>query len=79
MAFTAEATGSELIIRVEDGMTATGATRYANLNYRSVKADATDNKTRPTEPSSGKICKIYYQYYRLGNMDNAIIEFTERD
>jgi hypothetical protein len=46
MAVTAEALSSEFILRVEDGMTATGATRYANLTYRNVKAEATDNDVK---------------------------------
>lgn len=46
MAVTAEPVGSEFIIRVEDGMTATGATRYANLTYRNIKADSTDNDVK---------------------------------
>ncbi len=46
MAVTAEPTSSELIIRVEDGLTSTGATRYKNLTYRNIKANATDNDVK---------------------------------
>ncbi len=54
MAVTAEAVGSEFIIRVEDGMTATGATRYANRIYRNVKADATDNDVKDIADQLGE-------------------------
>ena len=53
MAVTAEPTGSELIIRVEDGMTSTGATRYKNLAYRNIKADATDNDVKAAADQLG--------------------------
>lgn len=46
MAVNAEPTGSELVIRVEDGVTSTGATRYRNLTYRNIKAGATDNDVK---------------------------------
>jgi len=46
MAVNAEATSSELIIVVEDGVTAAGATRYRNLSYRNVKSESTDNDVK---------------------------------
>ncbi|MGI6549855.1 MAG: DUF1659 domain-containing protein [Syntrophomonadales bacterium] len=53
MAVTAEPTGSELTIRVEDGMTSTGATRYKNLAYRNIKAEATDNDVKAVADQLG--------------------------
>lgn len=46
MAVNAEPTSSELVVRVEDGLTSTGATRYRNLTYRNIKANATDNDVK---------------------------------
>ena len=46
MAVNSEPVSSELIIRVENGTTSTGATRYKNLSYRNIKAEATDNDVK---------------------------------
>ncbi len=54
MAVTAEPTGSELMIRVEDGLTSTGATRYRNLAYRNIKSEATDNDVKAVADQLGE-------------------------
>ncbi|NLW44814.1 MAG: DUF1659 domain-containing protein [Syntrophomonadaceae bacterium] len=46
MAVNSEPTSSELIIRVEDGTTSSGAIRYKNLSFRNIKAGATDNDVK---------------------------------
>jgi len=46
MAVNSEPVSSELIIRVENGTTSTGATRYKNLTYRNIKSEATDNDVK---------------------------------
>lgn len=54
MAVTTEPTGSEIIIRVEDGETSTGATRYKNLVYRNIKSEATDNDVKAVADELGE-------------------------
>jgi hypothetical protein len=53
MAVTAEPTGSELQIRVENGTSATGATLYRNLTYRNVKDTALDNDVKAVADALG--------------------------
>ncbi|MGE5396313.1 MAG: DUF1659 domain-containing protein, partial [Chitinophagales bacterium] len=43
MAVTADPVGSEMVIRVENGTTTSGATKYANRSFNNVKATATND------------------------------------
>lgn len=70
MAVTADPVGSEMVIRVENGTTTSGATKYANRSFNNVKATATNDDVYAVAASLASLqTKTITAYQRLNSLE----------